>query len=214
MGFFEKWKESREKKRQEQERLQKEQERQQRELEYQRKRQRRFSTIDLQPLPGCRQIEYSVVGESFRKKEIASIGIPNPDFKLDKGALYRKGLFEKMVYAYTFPELTAALEPEPTNKHDPNAVKVIANGVHVGYIKAKEAPGIKRMLEDGEIQRIQCSIMGGDNRMIHTDGQYFEGKVPISELRIDRETNDFSVTVFIDVPEAPNPEPKKKKKAE
>ena len=200
MGIFDKWKERREQKRQELERLQKEREKQERELKYQQKRQYRFPTIDFQPLPGCQQLEYSVVGESYRKKDIASIGIPNPDYKLDKGSLYRKGLFEKTVYAYTFPKLSATLEPEPTNKHDQNAVKVIANGVHVGYIKSADAPGIKRMLDAGEIRRIQCSIRGGDNRMIHTDGQYFEGKVPISELRIDRETNDFSVTLFIDVP--------------
>lgn len=210
MGFFEKWKKDREKKRQEQEKQQKEMERQQRELKYQQKRQYRFPTIDFRPLPGCQQFEYSVVGESYRKKDIASIGIPNPDYKLDKGSLYRKGLFEKTVYAYTFPNITASLEPEPTNKHDPNAVKVIVNGVHVGYIKSAEAPGIKRRLESGEIHRIQCSIRGGDNRMIHTDGQYFEGKVPISELRIDRETNDFSVTLFIDVPESTIPDKKKR----
>lgn len=192
MGFLKNWK-------QKLDQAKKEREKKQRELEYLEKRRRRFPNIDFQPLPGCEQWQYSVVGESFHKKEIASIGTPNPDYKLDKAALYKKGLFEKMVYAYTFPSVRAVLEPEPTNKHDPNAIKVIANGVHVGYLSANQAAATKKMLESGEIRRIQCSIHGGDNRMIHTDGQHFEGKIPIKELRIDRELNDFSVVLFIDV---------------
>ena len=174
MGFLEKWKKDREKKRQEQEKQQKEMERQQRELEYQQRRQRRFPTIDFQPLPGCEQWQYSVVGESYRKKDIATIGTPNPDFKLSKSALYKKGLLDEPVYELIFPKVGATLAQEPTNKHDPNAIKVYMNGVHVGYIKARECSGVNAMINENRIRRIQGFICGGNTRTLSSGGAYYE----------------------------------------
>ena len=199
MGLFDKWRERRERKRQEQEQAKKELEERQRQEKYMEKMRYRFPTIDFEPIPGCSQFEYPVVGESFRKKEIASLGYENPDYKLAKGELYKRGYYEKPVYAYYFPKLEAMLQPEPDNKHDPNAIKVLVRGIPVGYIKGTDCPSIKAMLDAGRIRRVQASIRGGDSRMIYTEMAYPpEERIPISELRIDRETRDFSVTLFID----------------
>ena len=199
MGLFDKWRERRERKRQEQEQAKKETEERQREAKYMEKMRYRFPTIDFEPIPGCSQFEYPVVGESFRKKEIASLGYENPDYKLAKGELYKRGYYEKAVYAYYFPKLEATLQPEPDNKHDPNAIKVLVRDIHVGYIKGTDCPAIKAMLDAGRIRRVQASVRGGDSRMIYTEMAYPpEERIPISELRIDRETSDFSVTLFID----------------
>lgn len=199
MGLFEKWKERRERKRQEQEKAKKEMEDRQREEKYMAKMRYRFPTIDFNPLPGCSQFEYPVVGESYHKKEIATLGYDNPDYKLAKGELYKRGYYEKAVYAYYFPKLEATLQPEPDNKHDPNAIKVLVRGIHVGYIGRTDCPAIKTMLDNGRIRRVQASIRGGDSRMIYTEMAYPpEERIPISDLRIDRNTSDFSVTLFVD----------------
>lgn len=199
MGLFEKWRERRERKRQEQEKAKKEMEDRQREEKYMAKMQYRFPTIDFNPLPGCSQFEYPVVGESYHKKEIATLGYDNPDYKLAKGELYKRGYYEKAVYAYYFPKLEATLQPEPNNKHDPNAIKVLVRGIHVGYIGRTDCPAIKAMLDNGRIRRVQASIRGGDSRMIYTEMAYPpEERIPISDLRIDRNTSDFSVTLFVD----------------
>ena len=199
MGLLEKWREHRERKRQEQEQAQKELEERQREEKYLAKMRYRFPTIDFKPIPGCSQTEYPVVGESYHKKEIASLGYENPDYKLAKGELFKRGYYEKPVYAYDFPKLEAKLQPEPDNKHDPNAIKVLVRGIHVGYIRSKDCPAVKAMLDAGRIRRVQASILGGDSRMIYTEMAYPpEERIPISDLRIDRETSDFSVTLFID----------------
>ena len=199
MGLFEKWKERRERKRQEQEKAKKEMEDRQREEKYMAKMRYRFPTIDFNPLPGCNQFEYPVVGESYHKKEIATLGYDNPDYKLAKGELYKRGYYEKAVYAYYFPKLEATLQPEPDNKHDPNAIKVLVRGIHVGYIGRTDCPAIKAMLDNGRIRRVQASIRGGDSRMIYTEMAYPpEERIPISDLRIDRNTSDFSVTLFVD----------------
>ena len=199
MGLFEKWRERRERKRQEKEQAQKELVERQREEKYREKMRYRFPTIDFDPLPGCSQFEYPAVGESFHKKEIASLGYENPDYKLAKGELYKRGYYEKPVYAYYFPKLEATLQPEPDNKHDPNAIMVLVRGIHVGYIRRTDCPAIKAMLDAGRIRRVQASIRGGDSRMIYTEMAYPpEERIPISDLRIDRDTSDFSVTLFID----------------
>lgn len=199
MGLFEKWRERRERKRQEHEQAKKELEERHRQEKYMEKMRYRFPTIDFNTLPGCSQFQYPVVGESFSKKEIASLGYENPDYKLAKGELYKRGYYEKAVYAYYFPKLEAMLQPEPDNKHDPNAIKVLVRGIYVGYIGRTDCPAIKAMLDDGRIRRVQASIRGGDSRMIYTEMAYPpEERIPISDLRIDRETSDFSVTLFID----------------
>ena len=41
------------------------------------------------------------------------------------------------------------LEPEPDNKHDPNAVKVIANGQQIGYVPGYIAKSLAPRLERG-----------------------------------------------------------------
>lgn len=193
MGFFSDWKQRREQKR-----LEREQQEQQ--LEQLRRRQKRFPTIDFEPLQGCEQWQYNVVGESFRKKEISTIGVPNPKYKLSKSDLYKNRLLDVIVYEFTFPKVETVLIPEPSNKHDSNAMKVIMNGVHVGYIKASESAGVNKMLEERRIRRIQGYLCGGNSRTLNTGGAYYEDgeKIPLNELYIDREAGDYSATVFID----------------
>lgn len=46
-------------------------------------------------------------------------------------------------------DLQVFLEEEPTNQYDPNAVKVLINGVHVGYIKAGSCTHAKNVMAAG-----------------------------------------------------------------
>ena len=193
MGFFSDWKQRREQKR-------KELEQKEKQLEFERRRQRRFPTIDFRPMENCVQWQCNVVGESFHKKEISSIGVPNKTYKLSKSDLYKNGLLDVQVYEFWFPKVETVLLPEPSNKHDKNAVRVYMNGVQVGYIKANESASVNKMLEDRRIRRIQGYLSGGNSRTLNTGGCYYEDgeKIPLSELYIDRESGDYSATVFID----------------
>lgn len=66
--------------------------------------------------------DIEVAGESYHRAEI--------------GRLFRSwGLVEGGVTMRS-----AVLVPEPTNKHDRNAVKVTIDGLHVGYVPAENAP--------------------------------------------------------------------------
>ena len=64
---------------------------------------------------------YDVVGESFRRDHLMALVRSHNAFSV--GEIYG----------------TAILEPEPTNEFDPTAVKVVVEGVQVGYIPKFES---------------------------------------------------------------------------
>jgi hypothetical protein len=55
-------------------------------------------------------------------------------------------------------EITAALVPEPQNKHDRNAIQVQIDGRHVGYLSREDAiayqPLVRRHLNGGAVHRL------------------------------------------------------------
>ena len=49
------------------------------------------------------------------------------------------------------------MEPEPTNKYDSNAIKILRNGVIVGYVPAKLAASV---LASMEVSSVTCVVTG------------------------------------------------------
>ena len=45
-------------------------------------------------------------------------------------------------------DLTVSLVPEPDNEYDPNAIRVLLNGVHVGYVPKDKTAEVKSILPD------------------------------------------------------------------
>jgi len=62
-----------------------------------------------------------VTGITHHKKNFYSLDLDKEDFTLD-------------------------LVEEPTNKYDPDAIKVIVDGKHIGYIPAKKCKKVKKIL--------------------------------------------------------------------
>lgn len=62
-----------------------------------------------------------------------------------------------------------ALEPDPLNEYDPNAVKVFAGGRHIGFIPKDLAPDVGSLLTQG---RVTETLKGeGSNKIrIYYDG--------------------------------------------
>ena len=86
-----------------------------------------------------------VAGESFHEAAIRS--------------LFPQGLGEQGMPSGSF---RAALLPEPTNKHDPHAVKVLVQGQHVGYLSREEAPRsqpfLQTLIDRGLLPVTDCRI--------------------------------------------------------
>ena len=52
---------------------------------------------------------------------------------------------------------------------DPKAIKVVIDGMHVGYIKSGSCAHVKNLLKSGRIQRITADIMGGPYKLLYFD---------------------------------------------
>lgn len=86
---------------------------------------------------------YDVVGESFRRDGLLALVRSHKAF--DTGEISG----------------SATLELEPTNEFDPTAVKVVVEGVHVGYIPKFDSPAVTEMIKKRGKKEIQVPVRIG-----------------------------------------------------
>ncbi|CAN2186834.1 hypothetical protein MCETARE7_00426 [Candidatus Nanopelagicaceae bacterium] len=86
---------------------------------------------------------YDVVGESFQRDHLMALVRSHNAFSI--GEIYG----------------TAILEPEPTNEFDPTAVKVVVEGVQVGYIPKFDSPAVTQMIQESGKKSFQVPVRIG-----------------------------------------------------
>lgn len=119
------------------------------------------------PAPDVKVVSHKIAGTSYRQKELQAMGEKNPDFALTKKDLLKRWPQGVTVYEYTFQPQRAYLVPEPENPEDPNAIKVVIDGVHVGYIKAGSCAHIRRLMRESRIEKIEARIIGGKYKAVY-----------------------------------------------
>lgn len=85
-------------------------------------------------------ISFNVRGVSFRKENLN---------KIIKNSIEEK-------------DMSVALVPEPTNKYDKNAIMVIIDDLHVGYVPKENCELISLLLDANRIKSISFKILNGD----------------------------------------------------
>lgn len=122
------------------------------------------------PAPVPTTVErHKVAGISYRTEELLSLGLENYDYDLSKKQLIDAGLTDERVYRTDFYPDTCELIPEPENPEDPKAIKVVVDGVHIGYIKQGSCAHIHKLLREARIEDIDCEISGGPYKVVLTD---------------------------------------------
>ena len=116
--------------------------------------------------PEAKVVTYQVSGTSYRQDAIQSLGKKNPDYALDKKRMLKRWHDGVTVYEYNFQPKKAKLVPELDNPKDPNAIKVMIDGVHVGYIKAGSCTHIHRLVRENRIVKIEPRIIGGNYKSV------------------------------------------------
>jgi len=86
---------------------------------------------------------YDVVGESFRRDGLLALVRSHKAF--ETGEIYG----------------SATLELEPTNEFDPTAVKVVVEGVHVGYIPKFDSLAVTAMIQKRGKKEIEVPVRIG-----------------------------------------------------
>lgn len=132
---------------------------------------------------------FNVAGVSFRQEDIESLGYENEDYELTKKEIIDSYLTDERIYEYEFECGKVELIPEPDNPHDPNAVKVIIDGIHVGYIKKGSCSRVKSLLASPKFKYTEAEIMGGKYKLVHEeyDGTY----------TLERDKTDYHIKIKI-----------------
>ena len=138
-------------------------------------------------------VRHSVAGTSFHQDAILAMGKKNPDFTFTKRDLFKRGL-EEPVYEYTFSPKKAELVPEPENPHDPKAIKVLVDDVHVGYIKAGSCAHFHKLIREDRIEKITPSVFGGKFKHLCT-GDANAKRIEDYDLEVGE--SQFSVSLQI-----------------
>jgi hypothetical protein len=151
--------------------------------------------------PGAKVVSHSVVGTSYRQKEILAMGRINPDYALDKRGLLKRWPKGVTVYEYTFNPKKAELVPEPENPEDPKAIKVLVDGVHVGYIKAGSCAHLHKLIRENRIQAIVPKIIGGKYKELYSHDADPKSS---ADFELDKGSSPFGVR--LEIAELPAPE--------
>lgn len=107
---------------------------------------------------------FEAVGVNYRLDDLLTLAEPSRTYTWDDDKLLQKYGDDQTIYKYFFNNLYGSLVPEPSNPHDPNAIKVELNNVHVAYVPADLCDNVKELLLQGYTPRV--SVRGGPCKQI------------------------------------------------
>lgn len=137
--------------------------------------------IDEEPAPSAtdsnkdpyKYYSFKVAGISFYEKDVINLlAVENDDYDMTKKEIVDAFRSDENIYKYLFKIDGVQLVPEPDNPHDPNAIKVIADSVCIGYVPSKSTKKVKLLLD--KAPEIKCDIYGGPSKIVfeENDGSY------------------------------------------
>ena len=143
-------------------------------------KKKEVSKIEYPKEPAC----YCFLGKDEDRVKVLK---GNPKFEMSTKELIEAGYSGKNVYRY-YPEYKygISLEPDLSNKNDPNAVKILIKGELFGYINRDDAPAVKLALNNDIISNIVLKVSGGSVRRIFKNGQSTADRYDLEfKLRIE-----------------------------
>lgn len=137
-------------------------------------------------------LQFKVAGTSFRKNEIEDLATDNYEYEYTKKEIIDNMLDGEEIYQYYFNPHNVELIPEPDNQYDQNAIKVIIDNIHVGYIKKGSCSRIKNLINQNKVKKIDADIYGGKYKIVEFD-EYKDSYV------LERDETEYSVKIDLTV---------------
>ena len=108
---------------------------------------------------------FKCTGMSYHQDAFKAIEVKNPDYSLSYSEL--KDTYEpyERIYQKEYPVNMLSFEFE-NNEYDENAVKVMADGHHVAYIKKGSCSQVKNLLKSPLLKNVTVEIAGGKYKII------------------------------------------------
>lgn len=121
------------------------------------------------PKPKTKSFTARVAGVQYYIDALMELATKNPDYDMSKREIIDNFMVDERIYEYEFCGFMTELVPEPDNPYDKNAVKVVIDGNHIGYIKAGSCARIHKLLREDRIHRINAEIGGGKYKIVYED---------------------------------------------
>lgn len=112
-------------------------------------------------------VTFVVRGTHYHREAIEAIGIPNPEYKESPEKLFQTHKEGDAIDKYTFDITDVKLIPEPGNEHDPDAIAVIMNGQHVGYVAKESTDKVRKYSDSDRIKSMTGTMKGGPYKTLH-----------------------------------------------
>lgn len=112
---------------------------------------------------------HKVAGTSYHLDAIMALAQENPDYDLTKREIIDDELTDERIYQYTFTDGPVELVDDPGNEYDPNAIKVLVAGQHIGYIKRGSTGRIHNLQRAGRVLGVTAEIYGGKYKVVICD---------------------------------------------
>ena len=133
--------------------------------------------------------KFQVAGVSHYSDSIMKdIAYENDDYSLSVKELSETYDVGDRVFEYSFDDCNASLVPEPTNEHDPNAVRVEVKGILIGYVKRGSCSHVKNLLKSPDFDHVKVEIGGGKYKRLYEDDD---------KLKIEKDSCEFFAYLYI-----------------
>lgn len=114
---------------------------------------------------------YRVAGISYYEENILTFAQENYFYDMTKKELIEDGFEDERIYEYNFCVSKFEIVPEPDNPYDKNAIKVLADGVQIGHIKAGSCSHLLNVIKENRLTKIEGEIKGGKYKYIGYDDE-------------------------------------------
>lgn len=151
------------------------------------------------PLYGCEQKLYHGAGMTHYMDALMELAVENGDYTCTKREFKKFLIINRRVYQHKFNPTKLDLVAEPENIHDKNAVKIILDDRHVGYIRSDETEGLVDLYNSDLVKRVQVVVEGGKYKILLGDGSYFDGSEPITDFDLKKDEAPISIKIYLDV---------------
>lgn len=141
---------------------------------------------------------YTVKGVFNHEEEIFhEMMIRNPEFDYTKSELVDCGAVDMNTYEWVPRDgMELDLIPEPDCKYDPNAVKVVIGGHHIGYIPKEKCLEVLELLSSGRIERMSYDLIGGKYKRVDEDYDFEKDK---STYTMEEGKRELGAAVYLTV---------------
>lgn len=120
---------------------------------------------------GVKMATFLGAGMYYRLDNFNKLGTRNPLYDLTAKEFKKRKIIDQKVYEYSYKCENITFEEEPTNEVDPDAIKIIIDGYHVGYVKKGSTSKLRSILKKNIIS-VTGTAGGGNYKVLYVSNGY------------------------------------------